>query len=170
MRSKFISAVLLLFILGAVGMLVYSVGWPVNKEKFTEFYILGFTGKADVYPEVFTLENDRVIKIQYGDVSVLQKDCLGKVTLGIVNREQRKVSYSVIVKIAGQPVSVSSNRNIVSEIGPIELQNEEKWEQEIGFTPQHIGDNQKVEFLLFKDSSADPYIYLHLWIDVKSVE
>ena len=48
-----------------------------------------------------------------------------------------------------------------------DLSHAEKWEQEIEFAPQHIGDNQKVEFVLYKDDK--PYLNdpPHLWIDVK---
>jgi hypothetical protein len=30
-----------------------------------------------------------------------------------------------------------------------------------------MGDNQKVEFLLYKNGSAEVYQDLHLWVDVK---
>ena len=51
-------------------------------------------------------------------------------------------------------------------LGPIELYDEEKWESDIGFTPQHAGDNQKVEFSLIKNGESEPYLTLHLWINV----
>ena len=41
----------------------------------------------------------------------------------------------------------------------------EKWEGEIGFAPMHTGENQKVEFLLYKDGSTEAYNSLHLWIN-----
>jgi len=48
-----------------------------------------------------------------------------------------------------------------------ELENEGKWEQEVGFVPQKAGEGQKVEFVLYKD--GEPYFEepLNLWIDVE---
>ena len=41
------------------------------------------------------------------------------------------------------------------------------WEGEIGFAPAHVGENQKVEFFLYKDGSADPEETVRLWVGVK---
>ena len=51
------------------------------------------------------------------------------------------------------------------DIGPINLEQAEKWEQGVTFTPTRDGPDQKVEFLLYKDS-RQLYQTLHLWIDV----
>jgi uncharacterized membrane protein len=48
----------------------------------------------------------------------------------------------------------------------LELEQGRKWENEIGFAPAHTGENQKVEFLLYKDPSAGVYNSLHLWVNV----
>jgi uncharacterized membrane protein len=58
----------------------------------------------------------------------------------------------------------------VNQLRQIELQQGEKWEQVIGFAPQHIGDNQKVEFLLFKGDDGVLEKSIHLWINVKEVD
>jgi nucleoside-diphosphate-sugar epimerase len=42
-----------------------------------------------------------------------------------------------------------------------------RWEQPIGFAPQHVGDNQKVEFFLYKDGAATAEETLHLWVNVR---
>jgi len=44
---------------------------------------------------------------------------------------------------------------------------EEKREEEVSFAPQGAGDNQKVEFLLYKNGEGEPYERLHLFIAVK---
>ena len=137
---KALSIVLMLAILTAIGALAYIVTKPHAGEKFTEFYILGEDGKAENYPA------DLVLGEQTG------------VILGIVNREQEKVSYWVEVKID----EVTSKK-----IGPILLANEEKGEQEVNFIPTKIGGKQKVEFVLYKYSQDKPYLTLYLWIDVK---
>ncbi len=78
--------------------------------------------------------------------------------MGIVNHEQREVSYRVEVVI---------NNKKSYDIGPVVLVNEEKWEAKVGFVPEVAGENQKVEFVLYKDGEFEPYLeLLHLWIDV----
>jgi uncharacterized membrane protein len=42
-----------------------------------------------------------------------------------------------------------------------------KWEQEVGFKPRHAGNNQKVEFLLYKNNEVKPESTVHFWINVK---
>jgi len=54
-----------------------------------------------------------------------------------------------------------------SEVGRIELEHDEKWEGVVAFTPDTTGDNEKVEFLLYKNGEAKPSLEsLHLWVDV----
>ena len=49
----------------------------------------------------------------------------------------------------------------------ITLAHEEEWEQEVSFTPTRAGPDQKVEFLLYKEGVNEPYLRLHLWLDVE---
>jgi uncharacterized membrane protein len=165
--ERYLTIILAVSILGAIGMLVYVIAFPKIGEKFTEYYILGLNGKAQDYPAEFVMDNGQVTHLRYGtgDMEIAGK--WGKVTLGIVNHEQRKTTYSSTVTIDGQQVSVQSGGEIAAQLGPIELLEGEKWEQDIGISPQHIGNSQKVEFLLFKDGDSEPYYILHLWIDVR---
>ncbi|MCL0091663.1 DUF1616 domain-containing protein [Dehalococcoidales bacterium] len=137
--DKVLSITLVIAILGALGMLGYVIATPKVGEKFTEFYILGLEGKAVDYPR----------ELRVGEE--------GRVIVGIINNEHRIVNYRVEVRINGV-------RN--SEIGPVVLEHDKKWEGEVSFTPEVAGKEQKVEFLLFKDEKAEPYLKLHLWIDV----
>jgi uncharacterized membrane protein len=178
-------------ILGAVGTLIYTITVPKAGDRFTEFYILGSDGKAEGYPSDFVLNSSQqsVVSVQYGSGSAPVTEKYGRVTLGIVNHEQLKASYTVVVQIDGQPVPVinttnttnNTNSPIPSPTGNITnnpitntdgsitivLEQEEKWEQPIGFAPQHIGDNQKVVFFLYKDGSSTAEDTLHLWVNVK---
>lgn len=79
------------------------------------------------------------------------------VTLGIVNNEGQEVSYNI-------EVTIDAVKN--AEVGPLVLADEERWEGEVGFVPQEVGQGQKVEFLLFKDGESEPYETLHFFIDV----
>jgi len=121
--------------LGALGCVIAT---PKAGERFTEFYILGLTGKAMDYPK----------ELKVGEE--------GKVIVGIINREHEIVSYRVEVTIGG----VKNN-----EVKVIVLEHDEKWEGEVNFVPKVAGENQKVEFLLFKNEEVESYS-LYLWLDV----
>jgi uncharacterized membrane protein len=101
---------------------------------------LGPEGKAENYPTELKLGEE------------------GKVIVGIVNHEGERVSYKVEVWIDGE------DRDEIM----VELENEGKWEQEVGFVPQRAGEGQKVQFVLYKN--GDPYFEepLHLWINVEA--
>ena len=137
--NKTLSAILAIVILGVMGVAVFVVSSPRAGERFTEFYLLGFEGKAEDYPA----------SIRVGDE--------GTVILVIVNREHEIVSYKVEVTIDGKENRV---------VGPVALEHREKWQQEVDFILAEIGKRQKVEFSLYRDQENDPYLPpLHLWVD-----
>lgn len=164
--DKVLSVVLVIIILGTLGTLGYVLATPKKGETFTEFYILGPDGKAQDYPAKFFINGDKTVFVRYGD-SQMQEAERGNVILGIVNHEHELATYLVRVIIAGEQAKVYFDGNESGEVGPIELDHGEKWEYEIGFAPQDVGNGQKVEFVLYKDRV--PYFEepLHLWIDVK---
>ena len=141
--DKVLSIVLVVAILGALGTLIYVIATPKVGERFTEFYILGPEGKATDYATELRIGED------------------GRVIVGIVNREYRRVSYRVEIAIDGARSE---------EIGPIVLEHGEKWEGEASFTPTRIGDNQQVQFLLYEEGKSFFKEQLHLWINVKGPE
>jgi len=137
--NKTLYIMLVIAILGALGAVGYVIAHP-EEEKFTEFYTLGPSGKATVYPR---------------DISVGEEV---RVIVGIVNHEHKVVSYRIEVRINGV-------KN--TEVKAVELANEQQWEEIVSFTPNKAGDNQKVEFLLFKNGETEPSLNsLHLWVNV----
>lgn len=166
--NKTLSVVLALAVLLAIGTLAYTVAFPKVGERFTEFYILGLDGKADNYPSEFHVNPDpfSVTGVKYSEHSWLDPDKYGEVTLGIVNQEQEPVTYAVEIRIAGEPVDILHNGRSLPRLEELILEHDQKWEQPVGFVPLHIGDNQKVEFLLFRNGQSEVYQSLHLWIDV----
>ena len=136
---KALSIILVFAILGALGVLGYVITTPKVGERFTELYILGLEGKAADYPTELKVEEE------------------GKAIVGIANHEQERVSYHIEVMID----NVKNN-----EVGPIELEHGEKWEEIVVFTPSELGEDQKVEFLLYKNAEKQPCRKLHLWINV----
>ena len=119
--------------------IVYAIATPKTGEKFSEFYILGTEGKAENYPR---------------DVKLGPPISL---TIGVMNHEQTETTYTVKVIIDGV-----NNRVLPM----ITLAPEQKQEQVISFTPAKVGANQKVEFLLFKNAETEPYLTLHIWVNV----
>lgn len=138
--DKILIVLLALAILSAIGTLSYVISEPKPGERFTEFYIL--EGKSENYPRVVTLGQ-----------SV-------NVTLGIMNRQHEATAYKIKITIDGESIG---------EIGPVNLNHEEKWEQVVTFNPAQAGANQKVDFLLYKGTSGELYRTLHFWLDVKEV-
>jgi uncharacterized membrane protein len=165
--NKISTVFLALSILIVIGVLGYAVIFPKVGERFTEFYILGSNGKAEAYPSDFVMSNNRVVGVQYGDNKTMISADMGQVIIGIVNREQQNTSYSVIITIDNQPAEVYYNVNILDRVSGIELPPGGKREQVVGFKPHHAGNNQKVEFLLYRNNEAKPESTVHFWINVK---
>ena len=136
----FLQAILIVAVLASIGATIYIVTSGKSGDSFTEFYILGTEGKAENYPSEIVLGEEAAV------------------TLGIVNREHEEMSYRVQIKI---------DEELVKEIGPVTLSHEEKWEERLSFMPGRAGDDQKAEFILYKQEQGQPYLTLRLWINVK---
>jgi len=113
------------------------------KEQFSEFYILGPSGKVEGYPTNLTLGEE------------------GNLILGVVNCEYEEWNYSIVIELDNETIGT---------IEDIWLKHEEKWEQNYNFTPQKVGEKMKLEFLLYREGVDRPYRGLHLWITVKPPE
>ena len=146
--DKVLSVVLVAAIIGAIGTLVYVVTSPKVGEQFTEFYILGMEGKAEHYPEALYVGEE------------------GKVILGIVNHEGEQTNYRVKLEMDGEEAGLVVGGEAKDTL-LVTLAHEEKWEGEVGFIPRKAGDEQKVEFLLYKEGEAEPYLKLHIWLNVE---
>ena len=70
-------------IVGALGTLGYVIATPKVGERFTEFYILGLSGKAIDYPTELVVGEER------------------KLIVGIINREREAATYRIEVVIDG---------------------------------------------------------------------
>ncbi len=136
---KVLSIILVFTIVGLLGVIVYTVAVPRTSEQYTEFYVLNIEGKATDYPD----------ELRLGET--------GYVILGVVNHERQAVSYTIEIQIDGKTSGA---------VDPMTLENEEKSESIVEFEPQKTGERQKVEFSLFKDEVVEPYLQLHLWINV----
>jgi uncharacterized membrane protein len=88
------------------------------------------------------------------------------VIIGIVNYEYAPVTYEREVWLEGELLDHES----------IELRYNETWEDPFVFRATKKGDDQKLEFILFKNHTEsenkvedmkEPYRSLHLWVNVK---
>ena len=121
----------------ASGMLIYAKV-TFEDEKFTAFYILGEGGKAENYTtELHLLEPSSMI-------------------VGIENYEHAPAKYTLQVKLGGYPIY---KQQIPT------LAHGEKWKDTVFFTPKHVAKHVKLEFLLYKDETINPYRSVHLWVD-----
>lgn len=123
----------------ALGFTIYIASTPPVGERFTEFYLLGPSGKADGYPTNLTLGES------------------GTVILGVVNHEYEDVSYRIVVRLENRTIGTIDN---------VRLKHEAVWEENYTFVPEKIGEGMKLEFLLYRDDADGIYRSLHLWITV----
>jgi uncharacterized membrane protein len=136
--DRILTVILIISIVLAISMVVYVIITPKEGEKFTEFYVLGPGGKATDYQT----------NLKVGEE--------GEVLIGIVNHEYANVTYQLEVKLNGTVIDEKS----------VELMHNETWERPFTFKAIKAGEDQKLEFLLFKDEEKDVYRSLHLWVDV----
>jgi uncharacterized membrane protein len=137
--DRALSILLVISIAAALFALVYVIASPKQGERFTEFYILGKGGLAADYP------------------TSLERDGNASITVGVVNHEFETLDYNVQILLSNSTLNHTD----------IRLEHNSSWEGEMAFTPLNSGEALKLEFLLFKNESTDPYRSLHLWVDVR---
>jgi len=136
--GKILSVILILSIVLAIATTAYIIVKPKEGESFTEFYILGPGGKASDYPTNLTADQE------------------GNVIIGIVNHENKKTSYQLVV---------TSNNTVLKE-QTVTLADGEKMEIPFNFTAGAPGE-RKMEFLLYKlPDNNNVYRSLHLWLNI----
>ena len=139
LRNKIFIVVLTLLILGTLGTVGYVISIPKSQDKYSEFYVLDAQGNAENYPSTVSLGQNI------------------EVNLGIVNHENQPTVYKIETNINGVNAG---------DIGPINLNPEEKWGQLVTVLPTQAGSNQKVEFLLFEGADITPSQTLFIWVNV----
>jgi len=128
-----------------VGVLLFAgfrfgvLGGPRVGEPFTEFYVLGPSGKAEGYPR----------RLIVGEP--------GQVIVGVINHEGHPARYRVEVQAGADRLASEQ---------PFALADGEKREGAVAVVLRRPAKQVKVEFVLFKEGVAGPYRRLHLWMDV----
>jgi len=141
--DKSLSMGLVISVVVSGALLSSFVAAPRVGERFTQFYVLGPSGKIEGYPTNLTLGEN------------------GTVILGVVNHEYEEMNYSIVVRLDNDTIGTIDNVGLIHE---------DKWERNLTFTPEEAGDKMKLEFLLFREGVDDPYRSLQLWISVRPQE
>jgi uncharacterized membrane protein len=128
--DKALSVLLVIAVVAVLSALGYVIAVPKQGQPFTDFYILSPGGNAEDYPHQVVL----------GEAVAI--------TVGVVNHEGMEMSY--LVDIAGSDIEDS-------QLITPELTDGEKWEGVVSLLPRTTGDQQKVEFRLYKAGQAEPY-------------
>jgi uncharacterized membrane protein len=137
--DKILSYILIIVILIAVSSVIYIIVNPSPGEKFTQFYILGSDGKAGNYPTNLSVGEN------------------GNLTINVINNEGSTANYQLVVNLGNETLE---NQSFI-------LANEEKKEIPFIFQPKQSGNQQKLEFILYKlPNNQQPYRYLDLLINV----
>lgn len=137
--DKILSYILIISIVISVASVIYIIVDPSPGEKFTQFYILSSDGNAGNYPTNLSVGEN------------------GNLTINIINNEGSPANYQLVVNIGNDTLENQS----------FKLANKEKEEIPFTFQPKQSGNQQKLEFLLYKlPNSQQPYRYLDLIINV----
>ncbi len=143
LNEIFTFTLLIIILSGSLGTLGYVIAAPKSGDTFTEFYILGPEGEPTDYPDSLVIGGE------------------GRVIAGIVNHENKETSYRLQIVVNG---------TMIAELGPVLLFNEERWEDQASWVAEVAGEDQKVEFLLYKNEEVKPFLDpLYLWVDVPEV-
>ncbi|WP_048190635.1 DUF1616 domain-containing protein [Methanobacterium sp. SMA-27] len=137
--DKTVSSILVILLVAAVIATVYIIVNPSPGEKFTELYILGAGDKAGNYPTNLSVNE------------------IGNLTIGLVNHEQSTTTYNLVETLNGVTLS---NQNIT-------LSNNETKQINFSFQPTQTGNNQTLEFKLYKLPNTDTvYRSVFLYVNV----
>ena len=136
--SQVLSAVLILLVVVTVSATVYTLMKPHQGPNYTEFYILGTTGKVMSHPDNLTV----------GETA--------RVTVGMVNHEHRNMTYLFVVK--------SNNRTVTQR--NVTLAEGAKLEFPYYITGEYEG-KKEVKFFLYRlPDDKVPYGTLHIGVNV----
>ena len=135
-----LSLLLIIVVVSSVGLIGYHLINPNSSEKYTDFYLLDENGKVFNYP----------VNVKLGQNVI--------VTIGLVNKEQEETEYSVEVLMNGTKIS---------DIGTIQLNSNQTWEDTYSYIATKLGTDERLDFVLYKDQSLQPYLNpLYIWFNV----
>lgn len=165
LSGRLLNLLLALSVLFAGATIGYAFVVPNSAESYSSLYLVTENDAGELvaagYPSEFTL----------GETQTL--------VVGIQNEEAARTSYTVVtelqrVQAAGDQVSVVEEQEL--DRFEVTLESGERWEAERGITPGLVGDDLRVQYLLYTgtapaDAQADSaYRTAHIWISVSEGE
>ncbi|MGA9080019.1 MAG: DUF1616 domain-containing protein [Halobacteriota archaeon] len=135
--DKTLVLVLLFVLVASLVATGYLVSAPIG-GAYSELYLLGSGGKASDYPTNLTVNQT------------------ANVTVGVVNHENANANYTLVVTLDNATLSSRS----------FTLANSEQWQNSVAVTPDRIGQDMKLSFLLYEDDNSAPLQTTHLWVNV----
>lgn len=142
-RDVFTALLVVSVVAGLVGVVYVALTPQQAADTYTEFYILGSEGNASDYPTNLTVDERAAV------------------TVGVVNHEQQRMRYTIIV---GSNERALTTRTITVDKG-------QKWERPVSYSIGQPG-RTRVRFLLYRGSVSSletrPYRELRLWTNVSS--
>ena len=159
-----LSVLLVVSIVAALATTAYVIAVPKEGERFTEFYILGPSGKAANYPNDFSAGSPQSLIV------------------GVGNHEYHEIPYTVEVLALNQTFDTRTNTSTIHAVEPLDrfvltVPHNGTEEVPLEFSVPSIEYN-RVQFLLFNETvpgegvvGADrinaSYRDLHLWVRVR---
>ena len=139
LKTAVLNSLLILVIIFSISMVYFVIAIPKTGEKYTEFYILDPSGKADHYP------------------TDLIYNSTATVLVGVANHEYDSVNYTV---------QIALDKDILAD-EELTLNHSEIWEKNITFEPDKQVNDVKLELWLFKENNfTAPYRELYLQVNV----
>lgn len=142
-RDRMLTLLVLVTLAITIGTAAYIVTVPRSGDHFTEFYLLGPNGTASNYTTKFYLGDQKPF------------------TVGIVNHEQRNMTYDLIVHLD------SDNNSTIMCQGGVTLADNQTLETPVLVKPDRAGTGMKLVFDLYADGNmTTPYRETYLWVNV----
>jgi uncharacterized membrane protein len=141
-NEKIVGVVLIALILLSSTVIGYLILVPSEGEHFTEFYILPPERKIGGYPTNLTVGQPQ----QY--------------ILGISNHENMPMTYQMVVNLSGNATNTTLYKTNIT------LADGQTSQQKVSITPDQLGTNMKLDFLLLTDANTSPYREVYLWTNV----
>jgi len=140
--DKILYCVLILVVIGAVVVSIHA--YNKNQEEFTEFYLLGPSGKAEDYPQNLDINQQ------------------GELTLIVANHENKDTNYTI--KVIPEDCTVWINGVEQYELN-LSLANNQQLSYNVTFVFNKAGNGKKLEFDLYNGSGKT--VYLNTYVRVK---
>lgn len=152
--DKALTIILIITIIIALIALIYVIVTPKTGEQFTEFYLLGPTGKADDYPRNLTQGTPATIII------------------GVANHEYHPMNYTIETWLINQTTTTNQTTNHTNVTyhhmwfldkmqttlnhTPVDIEHQwtPQWRRNYTFTINHTG-RFKLAFLLYTNATQD---------------